>query len=416
MTLLSVEDFACIKRAELRPSQFTVLIGPQASGKSVLAKLLHFFNEQITRQLELAQAVMPSVHLQAEIEHSFARQFPRSAWGSGKFRIHYQSGPFEITVAADRRSRSELRVELNRPLIEFYEQALHAFTFAREQIKPSEEGRPTILQFETFWPIQNRFLSDRREIMGTDYLRSQLFVPAGRAFFTTLGKTAMTLGSDVVSDSITQRFGRLITSLRDDTYPLAGEVRDFSRAGGILGGEIVRDSEREMLRSPDGRLIPLNLMSSGQQEFYPLAVALNYAALMADGMQVFIEEPEAHLFPTAQAELIDLLVDTVTLSRGSMRMLITTHSPYCLSKINNLLKAGALANERPELAADVEAVVPRNRWLSEDNLTAYGIVDGVLQPLLADDGLIDSDYLDQISSHLAGDFGQLLDVEYGREW
>ena len=42
MIILSVSKFSCIDEAEIQLGDLTILIGPQASGKSVLSKLIYF--------------------------------------------------------------------------------------------------------------------------------------------------------------------------------------------------------------------------------------------------------------------------------------------------------------------------------------------------------------------------------------
>ena len=50
MLRLQVENFSCIGKADLEIGQITILIGPQASGKSVLSKLAYFFVELVSDQ------------------------------------------------------------------------------------------------------------------------------------------------------------------------------------------------------------------------------------------------------------------------------------------------------------------------------------------------------------------------------
>lgn len=414
MIKLTVQNFACIASAELRAPKFTLVIGPQASGKSVLAKLLYFFNDQLMKQHTAAQSATSVQAWLNQIEHSFAGQFPAGAWGSKPFKIVFEAGEYVISMHSDPAAPSGARAEANGECIEDYRRLLAEYDHLKKRVASAGDDKaPTILSFDQYWPVQQNFQDEREVRMGGDYVAYQLFVPAGRSFFTTLGKTAIALGNSVVSDTITQQFGRLITSLRDEAFPLSDQMELRGTAVKILGGKVAKEGEREVLRSPDGRQIPLNLMSSGQQEFYPLAISLAYVRYFPN-IFTFIEEPEAHLFPAAQSQLIDLLVDTIADYDDERRMLITTHSPYCLSKLNNLLKAGSLAKQRPDLAAQIAQVVPENRWLTPEGFAAYGIIDGELVPLLDEDGLIDSGYLDSISADLAGEFGDLMELEFGR--
>ena len=47
MTRLTVNQFSCIEQADVELANLTIIIGPQASGKSVISKLVYFFQETI---------------------------------------------------------------------------------------------------------------------------------------------------------------------------------------------------------------------------------------------------------------------------------------------------------------------------------------------------------------------------------
>jgi predicted ATPase len=53
MADLYIQNFSCIDDAHLRLTRMTVLIGPQASGKSVISKLMYFFYDILSRQIGL---------------------------------------------------------------------------------------------------------------------------------------------------------------------------------------------------------------------------------------------------------------------------------------------------------------------------------------------------------------------------
>jgi predicted ATP-dependent endonuclease of OLD family len=55
---------------------------------------------------------------------------------------------------------------------------------------------------------------------------------------------------------------------------------------------------------------------------------------------IFIEEPEAHLHPEVQVKLIEYFVE---LAKLGVKIIITTHSDYMLSKLSNILLAKGIA-------------------------------------------------------------------------
>ena len=66
---------------------------------------------------------------------------------------------------------------------------------------------------------------------------------------------------------------------------------------------------------------------------------------------IFIEEPEAHLFPNEQKLLIELLVDVYNnLNKNKLkwRFFITTHSPYILNALNNMLLKGSILDKKDD--------------------------------------------------------------------
>jgi hypothetical protein len=92
---------------------------------------------------------------------------------------------------------------------------------------------------------------------------------------------------------------------------------------------------------------------------------------------------------------------------------ITTHSPYVLSKINNLIKAGALATTiATKKLPQLNDLVSEAYRIKPGDARAYAIVDGVLDNIVDDDGLIAADYLDSISGEIGQEFSGLLNLEF----
>lgn len=83
-----------------------------------------------------------------------------------------------------------------------------------------------------------------------------------------------------------------------------------------------------------------------------------------------------------------------------------------LTKVNNLLKAGAISKRLNETnRKQLETIINRRAWLLARNLRAYAIKEGKLISILESDGLINSDYLDEVSGDLGREFGEILELE-----
>ena len=83
----------------------------------------------------------------------------------------------------------------------------------------------------------------------------------------------------------------------------------------LLKGSYLYDSEeqtKEYIIHDDGRKVAGSNLSSGQQEIIPLIASLK--EIMAHGLprkeNLFIEEPEAHLYPDNQKIVTELILST----------------------------------------------------------------------------------------------------------
>ena len=93
-------------------------------------------------------------------------------------------------------------------------------------------------------------------------------------------------------------------------------------------------------------------------------------------------------------------------------MVMTTHSPYVLTKINNLLKAGSLYRKLGESTQRrLQSIVPRQAALSARLVRAYALKSGEALSIIDAEGLINGEYLDEISDELSKEFSALLELE-----
>jgi len=119
----------------------------------------------------------------------------------------------------------------------------------------------------------------------------------------------------------------------------------------ILGGTIEQDQlpsgvqSEFVYRSPAGDF-PLRRTSSMVAELAPIAIYLR--KVLRAGDLLIIEEPEAHLHPSNQVLLAQLLVRLVR--SGRLKVAVTTHSEFFLQQLNNSLVAGNL-NEPAAVSA-----------------------------------------------------------------
>lgn len=415
MAQLTVSNFSCLKWAEIELSRMTVIIGPQASGKSIISKLFLFCYDILDRQMSSADELQTIFEFKEDLVEEFKRWFPESAWGDKKFSIKFTASEYSVHIY---RASGRTKKARGRVFFEFSELFVKHFEDIREiLLKKNRSGKesssPEIFDYSSVWRAREANRAFFRRALGREYPELQLFIPAGRSFFTSLGKAIAAFEYAGVLDPVTIRFGRLYASLRErHTQSLGAKLRLLGRSAAQLffGGELISQRNEEFVQADDGRRIPLAMLSSGQQELLPLLIVLERSR-MRERVTTYIEEPEAHLFPSAQSELLSILVRKVVQEK-ELRMMITTHSPYLLTTLNVFLKAGELSKKRSISREKIEQIVPSSLWLRKGWLNAYAIVEGKSMSIIDEGGLIDAEYLDQVSSEIALQFSELLGLEF----
>jgi hypothetical protein len=128
--------------------------------------------------------------------------------------------------------------------------------------------------------------------------------------------------------------------------------------------------------------------------------------------QIFIEEPEAHLFPTAQQDIIKFAANFFNANKNN-RVIIPTHSPYVLSEINNLLYAYRIKSSFPKAEETVLSLVDKKALISPDRMCVYNVAASSVEEIMdADTRLIDFTKLDEPAAQPINElFNTLYDLE-----
>ena len=410
---LVISNFAGIKQLDLEARPFTVLIGPQSVGKSVTAKLLYFF-QSIPRFLA---------------EHAFkeAKSSPEEAIIE-KFKTFFlTSAPTEIAHALTyQQASAEVRLDCAAGTDAwkiFLPDALEkAFaTLCDRLATPRSIG---LLGNEATFHTsraQVEYANAVYDVLPLSVAGSH-FIPAGRSFYAQVQTSMASFFQTASLDSFVTEFGVYLADLRAHMNAKSSEQLDAAGTSArelsarLLGGEYVRTNNEDFINTKDGRRLPASIWSSGQQEAQPLTFVLgNHCRRPIPGGPLFIEEPEAHLFPTAQRTMTEFIALAFNTHQPDSRMFVTTHSPYILVTLNNLLLAGQLytdtlpAKVRQRLAKTVSS----DRALRHGDVAAYYMdQDGCRSIMDRKTGLIGASAIDRVSTALNKTFETLLDIQY----
>lgn len=423
MSKIIIHDLGPINDCEMDIDYFTVLTGAQASGKSTIAKAVFFCRtvkddiyNTITKRALLGVGNTLFSDVIKVLRNKFLQLFGTSKAMKRDMKLtYYYDEQTYICVSLKMQEGIDF-ISPNYVWIDFsndIQSFLKTFSFG------------DMRQDELKMQINNLFQDDYEAV----------FIPAGRSLITLLTSQLNYLFATMDDeqkrsiDFCTQKYIERILRIRplfsdgidglitQKTNTLGVRIdykvmqKMLNLVSEVLKGKYVfRDSE-ERLYIDEEHFVKINYTSSGQQETVWIFNILLH--LLANNTKAFIilEEPEAHLYPEAQKCIVEMLA---LITNKSCSIMITTHSPYILGALNNLIYAEKLS-EHGELTERVKKEVDPQFYVSDCN--AYFLEQGGIQSCIESEdegGLIINEVIDGASADINTLYDRLFDIEYGR--
>ncbi|MCA2812525.1 MAG: AAA family ATPase [Microcystis sp. M090S1] len=418
MESLTIENFLIIKYAEIEIKKINVIIGEQSTGKSIIAKLVFLFQTFLFYQVKLLVTNLQDQQgLKRHLQKRFEELFPKYAWKEQVFKIVYRLDDMNFLIERykDKSGYFKLQFTYSDNFKKFYNTTIRQVSkIAKSNNKVTQD----IYSDMNDCVAKNiaDFFQGNEKIFSTKIL----FVPASRTLFVKyftnnifaflsnnfdLDPLIINFGSNYEN---AQRLYRIINESeslfqdKKDDKKLYDQIKLITEK--ILSGSYGREKDQDWLYHADGRKINLIDASSGQQEALPMLLILLVFPFFAthESNQFFIEEPETHLFPSAQRDMVELF--TLLYANKNCRFFLTTHSPYILTALNNKIMA---ANVEPVKA---EKSLGYKNTIQFQDVSAYTISNGQTQSILDTEvNLIGINNLDAVSDELSQEFEEILE-------
>lgn len=430
---LEIEHLGPVETCSMEIDKFTVLTGPQASGKSTIAKAIYFFKTVKQDILNLMSQGGPHVitvgkHkaaweklLETHLKDKFLQLFGTS-WvmpSNMKMDFHYTDKTWikVFVKPGNDPSKNYIGIDFSESIKEYLtELDEHIFTDMTVAQKENEEKQ--------------------LEQLFNDYAET-IYIPAGRNLITLLTSQLNYIftsleGSQLRNiDYVTKKYTELILKLKPDfVHGMQGMVDDrknnnvysagynknkaainklLELSNEVLNGEYRYMDGEERLYMSNSKYVKINLASSGQQEIVWIFNLFLYYLLEGKPVFIIVEEPESHLYPNAQDIVGQLLA---LMCNCGNALMITTHSPYILGTFNYLTMASQVPSERKE---EVKKIVDKKMWISPEKLHAHFMDSGNL--ISAEDSndnlkLIKNEMIDGASETINHKTDALLDLLY----
>ena len=465
MQKIIIKNFGPVKDAEIEIKKVLILIGEQASGKSTIAKLIYFFK---TLKEDVFVTILESSKLNDfDIKNDLAMLIKQKFiifWGLRQidyeivFYYSVEDNKY-IKISANENNHldiqlskdfldSELIVSFNRDKSAFQENQKLSTTF------PPIKRNKDIDSFEIF-NLDSKLIPRQR----IDTFLNKIFKNEQEEFlFIIAGRNVTVNYSDLFEKYLFADIQNRLYRSNKDSFDMKGDdplvfdfikrvssIKSISRKFGffsefienyvekdqdkeqfkkvvvrsdkMLKGKYRIDNDGEKIILNNNEIIYLQNASSGQQEVIRIIQDIFMTFIEKTKVLRIIEEPEAHLFPVAQQQLVELLALMVNYQPEN-QLIITTHSPYILSVFSNLLFASRVVEKNPAAEAEVQEIIDKDCWLNPQEFSAYSLGNHSFSEEMQycesifDDkmGNIKQNYLDTVSEILGAEFSQLYSI------
>lgn len=426
MEKLTVKNFLNIKDIEFNLSKINIIIGQQASGKSVIAKLVYFFKDFFIKYRSSMQNKQKKAEFDRTIIANFKEIFPYYSWKGQEFELFYELDKYSISIINKKtpNGKPKLSLEYSEYLVKIRWKIIAEYE--EKSLEYTKQGKSSQAIFTEYnQEIFPKYILTETQL---EIIHSLIFIPAGRSFFGNLQNNVFSLLSENIPiDYFLKKFGSTNEVAR---YLYGHKERLFYNLHNnsvdqlinqIIVGDFVYEKDQSWIYTSKTRRVNLSNSSSGQQESLPMALILAVLPfLFSEESYFFVEEPEAHLFPTSQKHVISLISQVFNGTEKKHKFIITTHSPYILTAFNNLIQAGntlKALREKPEqndLLKDLFKIVPESQILDINDVAAYTIKNGMIESLINEENnLIDTNIIDEVSNEFSQVFEKLIELEFG---
>lgn len=369
---LIIKNFGPIKNVELEFRKVNILIGEQGTGKSTVGKVL-----------SVVKNVLDRSDMQLWIKGEAASKERMDEYFNDEFKKNLDEYGITNYLNWD-------------TYIEFRDSVFHLiYENTRVDLQKNPQGNKD---------------RDTRIIA---------YIPAFREAVMLLNKSIFGLaGLKAPLPQYFFSFGQYVSNAKNSK-----SLYDYSN---VLDIRYKNVNENDIIILKNGKEINIGEASSAVNSVVPLLLVFDYAVESNYSTDhriynhlncpyIIIEEPELNCFPTTQKKLMEYFISKIKYETTAdfdyyCKLVITTHSPYILTSLNNVMYAYQVGQEHQREANEI---IDKKYWINPDDVSAYMLLqDGTCEDIIdRQENLIKAEKIDGVSGFLNEQFDALLNIE-----
>lgn len=397
MNKLTIRNFGPIKSVTIDLKKFTVIIGPQSSGKSCILKIASFC-KWIEKRIELSQN--PDKYLSEETVRTELLQFHKlNGFQKDNTFIKYESQFMSFSIAFNGDGKTDFDFQWKR----------NRWRYKRPAIAYIPAERNIVAAIPNWFDVKlvhnniRNYMSDWEESRQLFSMSNSLpILDLGTSYYYNLTENSDKIIVDKQGHTID--FTNASSGLQSivPLYVLISYLSDKSTyQAGV--SSVANDKEHEKLKSMIERSAEFPKSFSAHEIIENLS--------RTQHAEIYLEEPEENIFPKTQYQLVKWLAQMMSVSADNS-LSMTTHSPYILSSLNNLIQAADYVSKDFRNADVIRSeILGSDAFIDFDSISVYAMADGRVKTIKDEElRLISQSALDSASDDISRDFSKLLEL------
>lgn len=414
MNTIIIRNIGPIKDVTLNLNKVNVIMGPQSSGKSTIAKIISY-----------CQWVEKRFILDGEYEYEFEEQFMEfhrisDVYFSEDSLIDYKSDTVHISYSGLSNEQKITRVEdeLNNNFLNhknIYIPAERNFVSAIPDLGKYKRTNDNIMNFlydwyevkkkytkENIYPILNLGISyyhiqekDSDTLVLKDSQKELLLNNASSGLQSVLPML-------LLLDYLTQGL------YNEKTTESVNEKEQMEKVINFFIKDFIKKYDNEEKKNEFIKLIEENKLPVNKAEIEEIGRNVD-ARIKYHFSSFIIEEPEQNLFPKTQRDLIYYMLSLINDKDRGHKLLLTTHSPFILYALNNCMMGFLIKEKMPKEEQD--ELKSSKSWIDPKLVSVWEIEEnkGTLKSIQDEKtGTISKNYFNSIMNEVMDEYYEML--------
>lgn len=398
MERICIENIGPITSIDIKLNKINVIMGPQSSGKSTIAKVISF-----------CQWVEKRYILDGEFKYSFFEQFIDfhridENYFSAKSLIYYESDFVEIKYEG-----KDFNPKISKKGDSFdypkskniYIPAERNFVSVIPNLGKYKETNDNIMSFLYDWYDTKKRYSKKESFPILDLGINYHHIEDTDSDILTLNKQKKEISLKNASSGLQS----VIPLVLIIDYLTKG-FYDKKQPPSIFEA---KEMANFILNNIDELGVEITEDFTIDKEVLQRILRIRDQRLRYHYSRLIIEEPEQNLFPETQRDLIYYILEAIESSKFNHKLLLTTHSPYVLYALNNCIMGYKVKEDIPK--DELEEFKSREAWISPDCVSIWEIEKnkGTIKSIKDEKtGTVSKHYFNKVMNEIMNEYYDML--------